>query len=65
MRLQKYTFYTKCIFFSIGNKYWKSLKHWFETNGQDFPSKYVSLMSEDLDEILSFIKNTVIDSRED
>jgi predicted Rossmann-fold nucleotide-binding protein len=48
-----------------GNKYWKSLKDWFETNRQDFPSKYVSLISEDLDEILDFIKNTIIDTRED
>lgn len=49
----------------IGNKYWKSLKHWFEINEQEFPSKYVSLISEDLEEILNFIKNTICDSKED
>jgi uncharacterized protein (TIGR00730 family) len=49
----------------VGNKYWKGLKHWFDMNGQDFPSKYVSLISEDLDEILKFIKNNVVDLRDD
>ena len=38
---------------------------YFDANGQDFPSKYVSLISEDLDEILKFVKNNVIDLRDD
>ena len=49
----------------IGNKYWNSLKDWFILNGQDFPIKYVSLISEDLNEILSFIKTNLIELNDD
>ena len=40
----------------VGNKYWNSLKDWFIMNQQDFPNQYVSLISEDLDEIIELVK---------
>lgn len=43
----------------VGNKYWNTLKNWFEINQQEFPNKYVSLVSEDLDEILNYIKTNI------
>jgi uncharacterized protein (TIGR00730 family) len=49
----------------VGDKYWRSLKKWFEDNGQDFPDKYISLISEDLNEILKFIKNKLIYLKDD
>jgi uncharacterized protein (TIGR00730 family) len=49
----------------IGNKYWNSLKDWFHMNEQDFPSQYVSLISEDLNEILNFIKHNITEPQDD
>jgi uncharacterized protein (TIGR00730 family) len=43
----------------IGNKYWNTLKDWFILNNLDFPDKYISLISENQNDILNFIKNNV------
>jgi uncharacterized protein (TIGR00730 family) len=45
----------------VGKKYWNTLRDWFVMNGQDFPEKYISLITEDLDEILNFIKENLLE----
>lgn len=45
----------------VGKKYWGSLKEWFIMNEQDFPDKYISLMTDDIDEILKFVKVNLLD----
>ncbi len=45
----------------VGNKYWGTLRDWFKMNDQDFPDKYVSLITEDIKEILNFIELNLLD----
>jgi predicted Rossmann-fold nucleotide-binding protein len=48
----------------VGKKYWGSLREWFIQNDQDFPDKYISLMSEDINEIVNFIKENLLELEE-
>jgi hypothetical protein len=47
----------------VGNTYWNSLRDWFNLNKMDFPNEYISLISEDLDEILNFVKINLLEVR--
>lgn len=48
----------------VGNTYWNTLKDWFKLNNQDFPDRYISLISEDTNEILTFIKENLMEKDE-
>lgn len=39
----------------IGNQYWNSLKQWFIINNVDFPNDFITLISEDYNEIIKTI----------
>ncbi len=41
----------------VGTSYWLSLKKWFEDNKQDWPSKFITLISDDMDEILIKVRS--------
>lgn len=42
----------------VGVKFWTTLRDWFIMNGLEFPDNYVSLISDDKNEILDFIDKT-------
>lgn len=58
VNLQKTNFLTKKTpIILVGNQYWLSLKNWFEINNIDFPNEYITLISEDYNEIIKTLNS--------
>jgi len=44
----------------VGVQFWTTLREWHHSNGIDFPDKYISLITDDKNEIIDFIAKNEI-----